>query len=122
MTMAEIGVAIKSTAVITGAGVATQVANVLPRIDTSRFQHIFRNTAGHVNPSTTTSQMRFMQLFQNVASNPNNLNSRIVPSQQALDAGAQGFSQVMRNGNQVWVIVRDGVIQNAGVNPSGIIR
>lgn len=42
-------------------------------------------------------------------------------TQQAADVGLQAFTWTGRSG-QVWVTVRNGVIQNAGVNPLGAFR
>ncbi|MFK5949126.1 MAG: RHS repeat-associated core domain-containing protein, partial [Methylococcales bacterium] len=81
----------------------------------SQLQHIFRNSPNHVNPSTQASQNRFGALFQSVASNPANANNSIIRSSQAISAGTRGFTQNFNNG-QAWVTVRNGVIQNGGVN------
>jgi RHS repeat-associated protein len=82
----------------------------LPGLNTSRFNHIFRNAPGHVNPTTLSSQNRYLNLFQRVADDPANL--------QSVSAyGVSTFTKVYRNGRQVWVQVRNGRIANAGVNP-----
>ena len=95
------------------------------RFDPSRAGHIFREAAGHVNLASAGSQARFARLFENVASNPANLRADAVQAglitQQAAEAGLQAFTWTGRSG-QVWVTVRNGVIQNAGVNPLGALR
>lgn len=80
-----------------------------------RAGHIFRNAPGHINPATLSSQQRYARLFENVASNPNNLNPTIV-SPGGINAGVTGNSQIFRNGKQVWVQHRNGEIIDAGVN------
>ncbi|GEM_PF-6494942 len=79
-----------------------------------QFQHIFRNGANHVNPLTSASQQRFINLFRSIASNPANANSNVL-SQGNINAGMSGYARSY-NGGQVWVHVRNGTIQNAGVN------
>ncbi len=76
--------------------------------------HIFRDAAGHVNPSTVASQNRYIRLFESVANNPANLNQSIL-APRAIENGVQGFTQSFKNG-QIWVQVKDGKIFNAGVN------
>lgn len=83
-------------------------------VSKSVWNHIFRNAAGHVNPTNLSSQIRYYKLFQSVASNPANL----VPTANASArmAGVQTFNQTFRNGNTVWVQSINGKIINAGVN------
>ncbi|NJL26803.1 MAG: RHS repeat-associated core domain-containing protein [Thermoanaerobaculia bacterium] len=99
--------------------------NAAVRFEPSRAGHVFREAVGHVNPGSAGSQARFAQLFENVASNPANLRADAVQAglitQQAAEAGLQAFTWAGRSG-QVWVTVRNGVIQNAGVNPLGTFR
>jgi CheY-like chemotaxis protein len=52
-------------------------------------------------------------------SNPNNTRSDFPLTPQQASAGVQAFTQVFRNGEQVWVLVRAGQIVNAGVNQPG---
>jgi hypothetical protein len=77
--------------------------------------HIFRDAPGHVNPSTITSQNRYINLFESVGNNPLNLNRGVLNSYQQTVSGFQGYSQTFRNG-QVWIQVRNGNIFDAGVN------
>jgi len=91
-----------------------------------RAEHVFRNAAGHVNPSTLSSQMRFIGLFQRVSSNPANLRVDAVAARlmtrDAASAGVSTYTQTMRGGAQVWVHVRNGEIVNEGVNAAGKVR
>jgi hypothetical protein len=107
---------------ITAAGDAKRLA---ARFDPSRAGHIFREAVGHVNPASAESQARFARLFEEVASNPANLRADAVQAglltQQAAESGVQAFTSAGRTG-QVWVTIRNGVIQNAGVNPPGSFR
>ncbi len=88
--------------------------------------HIFRDSPGHVNPATIASRERFIQIFESVASKAANLRSDAVAAgiitQDAANAGVQAYTQVMRDGSQVWALVRNGTIFNAGVNPAGMLR
>ena len=96
------------------------------KFDPNRVGHIFRDSPGHVNPGSAASQSRFASLFEGTASNSANLRSDAVQAgiitQEAANSGVRAFSQTMRNGEQIWVTVRNGVIQNAGVNPAGALR
>ncbi len=92
-------------------GKVFKVGKLLVRSDA--LTHIFRNAVGHVNPTTATSQLRYLNLFSNVASNPANLVKTVNP--EAAKAGVQTFMQTFNNGT-VWVQVRNGVIFDAGVN------
>ena len=78
--------------------------------------HIFRNALGHVNPSTVTSQGRYIKLFEKVANNSANLNPNVLTNFQRTAGGFQGFSQTFRNGKQIWTHTLNGKIINAGVN------
>lgn len=95
------------------------------RFNPSRAEHIFRDAPGHVNPASAGSRARFARLFENVASNPANLRPDAVQAgliaQQAAAAGVQAFTWTGRTG-QVWVTVRNGLIENAGVNRIGEFR
>jgi hypothetical protein len=81
----------------------------------SILKHIFRNVPNHVNPSTITSQERYIKLFESIANNPKNINSGVLNNFQKLESSFQGFSRNFKNG-QVWVQVRNGKIFDAGVN------
>jgi RHS repeat-associated protein len=78
--------------------------------------HIFRDASGHVNPSTITSQNRYINLFEKVGNNATNLNPNVLNNFQRSAGGFQGFSQTFRNGKQVWVQTINGKIFDAGVN------
>jgi uncharacterized protein RhaS with RHS repeats len=80
----------------------------------SVLSHIFRDAAGHVNPATITSRMRYFNLFENVASKPENIVPTVNAAARA--AGKVTYNQVYRNGKTVWVEVVNGTIRNAGVN------
>ncbi len=78
--------------------------------------HIFRRTSGHVNPSTITSQNRYIELFEKVANEVNNLNPNVLSNYQRTSGGYEGYAKTFRNGQQVWVQTFNGKIINAGVN------
>lgn len=88
--------------------------------------HIFRNSPGHINPGTIASRERFIRLFESVGSDAKNLRPDAVTAgiitQDAANAGVEAYTQVMRDGSQVWALVRNGIIFNAGVNPAGMVR
>ncbi|MGN7787362.1 FG-GAP-like repeat-containing protein [Niabella sp. 22666] len=98
-----------------GLSAAKGVTNTVTRSE-SVLGHIFRNASGHVNPSTVTSQGRYINLFEKVANNSANLNPNILTNFQRTAGGFQGFSQTFRNGSQVWTQTLNGKIINAGVN------
>lgn len=79
-----------------------------------------------MNPASTASQQRFIQLFQRVANNPANLRTDAVSAgiitQDAAAAGVRAYTWVANSGRQVWVTVRGNEILNAGVNAAGAIR
>ncbi len=95
-----------------------------PRIIVDRspsvWRHIFRNSNGHVNPSTATSQNRYASLFEKVANNSMNLRTDAVQvgliDIRAVNTGTSVFTQTFKNGSQVWVWVRNSKIVNAGIN------
>ncbi len=77
--------------------------------------HIFRRASGHVNPSTAASKGRYIRLFEKVANNSKNLNPSILNSHAAKN-GVQAYTQIYRNGKQVWVFTNNSKIFDAGVN------
>lgn len=94
---------------------AKGVTNTVTRSE-SVLGHIFRKAPGHVNPSTVTSQGRYINLFEKVANNPANLNPNVLTNFQRTSGGFHGYSQTFRNGKQVWSQTLNGKIINAGVN------
>lgn len=98
-----------------GAMATQRVLYTLPRTR-DVLGHVFRDAIGHVNPSTQSSQNRYIQLFENVANNSGSLNPNVLTNYQRTMEGFKGFSQIFRNGKQVWVQTRNGIIENAGVN------
>ena len=108
-----------------GAGAAGTGAAALPQVgakfDWSRAQHIFRAAQGHVNPIFQATKERFVQLFEAVASNPQNFRPDYPLPVAAREAGVRAFAQVFHNG-QVWVYVLNGKVVNAGVNQPGLYR
>ena len=120
-------VAVQTTAAASTATAATQATtqaassgilrNVIPRTEDVP-GHIFRNSKGHVNPSTATSQNRYINLFEDVANNANNVNSGVLSQYQRQAGTFTGYSQTFRSGQQVWAQVdaTTGRILNAGIN------
>ena len=83
--------------------------------DRSILEHIFKESNGHVNPSTISSKKRFLKLFQYVASRRVNLNNSLLDT-RAVQSGFKMYVQNFNSG-KVWVIIRpNGTIHNAGVN------
>ena len=77
--------------------------NQLPTKD-SQLKHIFRNAEGHL---LNTPENR--KLITEAANNPNNF--------VGIDKyGNQWYSAIQSDGSQIWVISRNGTIQNAGKN------
>lgn len=101
-----------------GAG-ATQLA---AKFDWNRVDHIFREADGHVNAIDPADQERFANLFERVASSSKNLRSDFPLPAGAIRAGIQAFTQRLPSGEQVWVYVRNGIIQDAGINSPGAGR
>ncbi len=83
--------------------------------------HIFQKVSGHVAPRSNASRNRFIKLFQNVASNPANLRDDYRLPSGAKNAGIKVYTQNFNHG-QIWVYVRNGVIQDAGKNLLGKFR
>ena len=92
----------------------------------SQLEHVFRDAPGHVNPSSAAGRKAWAEMFEAVASDGANLRRDAVDAglitEGAAKAGVQAFTKDLANGDQVWVTVRDGVIQNAGVNAGGTMR
>ncbi|XTB52970.1 hypothetical protein LDK11_12260 [Fusobacterium nucleatum] len=82
----------------------------------SKLGHIFREAEGHVNPTTPTSQERYINLFEKIGNDPSNINPNILSTFQQQNKDFQGYSKTFRNGKQVWVQTINGKIINAGVN------
>ena len=99
----------------TGANTAKGLGNIFPKTE-SVIGHVFRDAAGHVNPTTIASQNRYINLFESVGNNLDNINPNVLNNFQLSTKGFQGFSQVFRNGKQVWVQTINGKIFDAGVN------
>jgi RHS repeat-associated protein len=80
--------------------------------------HIFQKAAGHVKPTTIESMIRYMKLFDNVASDVKNINPNVLSNYQRanISQGFQGYSYTFRNGQQVWVQTFKGKLFDAGVN------
>ena len=91
-----------------------------------RAGHIFRDAVGHVNPVTAASRLRYVRMFENVASNPANYRADAASvgliTQDAAAAGVSAYTVTARNGYQIWVTVRKGEVMNAGVNAAGSAR
>ncbi len=102
-----------------GAGAIRQVAtNGINKVARSKsvLGHIFRSADGHVNPSTITSQERYIKLFEKIGNNSKNVNPNVLTNFQRNAGGFQGYSKTFRNGKQVWVQSINNKIINAGVN------
>ena len=77
--------------------------NKLPT-NNAQLKHIFRNAEGHLSD---TNENR--NLITKTANDPNNFDG--------IDKyGNQWYSKIQTDGSQIWVIVRKGIIQNAGKN------
>lgn len=102
-----------------------QAAQAAVQFDPKRAEHIFRGGARACEPTINCVPEPFARLFEQVASNPANLRPDAVRaglmSHQAAQSGVQACTWA-GNGGQVWVTVRNGVIQNAGVNSLGSFR
>ncbi|MDB9380916.1 DUF6443 domain-containing protein [Nodularia spumigena CS-584] len=110
--------AISAAAMIPLAGIGATIGKLGNKVTRSSdvLGHIFRNSAGHVNPSTLASQERYINLFEDVSSSANNLNPKVLSQYQQTAGGFEGYSKTYRNGKQVWTQTRQGTIINAGVN------
>ena len=79
------------------------IDGVFPKTQ-AQISHIFRNAYGHLANDTAANRDLFLR-----AISPDNF---IKVDQY----GNQIFAQIIADGTEVWVIVRNGIIQNAGVN------
>jgi len=61
------------------------------------------------------AQARYIKLFEKIANNATNLNQSILTA-EAIANGVKGYTKIFRNGTQLWVMVRNGRIFNAGIN------
>ncbi len=104
---------------------ASEAELLTAEFDPGRAGHIFRLSRGHVNPQTGNSMANFAKLFEDVASNPANYRADAVEAgiitRYAADMGVTAYTWSARAG-QIWVSVRNGMIQNAGVNRLGAIK
>jgi hypothetical protein len=105
----------------------SRVANpIVNRFDVKRIDHIFLAKKGHVNPLDPAARQTWIDIFERVASNksflrPDAVQAKII-TQHAADAGVQAYTWTASTGQQVWVAVRQGLIQDAGVNLAGAHR
>jgi hypothetical protein len=90
-----------------GANIGTKTQSVLG--------HIFSEDARHLNVTSIASQNRYIKLFEKIANNSANLNSKILTA-DAIANGVKGYTMTFRNGSQIWVMAKDGKIFNAGIN------
>jgi RHS repeat-associated protein len=102
------------------------VVPLVNRFDPARAAHIFRNAPGHANPADAAARAQWINIFEQVASNPgfhrpDALRAGII-TQQAANAGVQAYTWTASTGQQIWVTARGGTIQNAGVNLPGWYR
>jgi RHS repeat-associated protein len=97
------------------------VHNQSLKFDPNRAGHIFREADGHVSPLTQSSKDRFVNLFKNVGEDSNNFRLDLSSRPDKAAANVNIFTRNFNNG-QVWVEVRNSIIQNAGVSPPGFFR
>jgi RHS repeat-associated protein len=102
------GMAVQAAMALVGTANAPGPPNNSPNVvfptDPGQIAHIFRNAPGHI---MDTPENRLV--LQGVASNPSN--------RLGVDRFGNVWSAlVLRDGTQVWVSVRNGTIQNGGIN------
>ena len=86
-----------------GMGSAGEKKISLPKKD-SQLKHIFRNKKGHIEDTEANRA-----LLEKVANEKNNYIGTDI-------YGNQWYSEELQDGRQVWVQVRNGTIQNGGIN------
>jgi RHS repeat-associated protein len=90
-----------------------------------KIKHIFKTDTGHVNPAVT-DRPYYIREWQRIASNPANFRPNAVASglttQHGVNAGVKAYTKVVPGQGQLWVLVRNGIIQDAGVNLPGSYR
>jgi filamentous hemagglutinin len=93
-----------SAVAVTGSGDAIPVSTPAFPANPSQIEHIFRNDPGHISDTPENRQ-----LLVETASDPRNFQG--INSFQT-----QTFTRSQADGSQIWVQVRNGVIQNGGIN------
>lgn len=88
----------------TGSSGSSQLKPKWPN-DASQLKHIFSDRKGHVIDSPSSRR-----LLEDVVSDRSNLVGR------KLRGGSELFAKLLDDGRQVWVEVRNGLIQDGGVN------
>jgi hypothetical protein len=93
------------------------------RWNPKRADHVFRDKEGHL-PRNEPNKEGWITTFIDVASNPANfrpdaVRASLTTSFGAGQASVRAYTQVLPSGEQVWVTVRNGEIQDAGVNLPG---
>jgi hypothetical protein len=86
-----------------GGGGAASLGVSFPRQE-AQLRHIFSKREGHV-PDTLENR----RLIREVANNADNHNGTD-------KWGNSNYSKLLEDGSQVWVRVRDGIINDAGIN------
>lgn len=100
---------------------------VVHRVDQNHLGHIFRNSDGHVNPMDPGAREQWINVFEQVASNPAFYRADAVQAgiirQAAANAGVKAYTWTASTAHQIWVTVsKDGFIRNAGANQLGAHR
>jgi hypothetical protein len=79
--------------------------SITSRFDPARAGHIFRNAPGHVSTADAAARAQWINIFEQVGSNPafhrpDAVNARII-TQQAANAGVQAYTWTASSGHQV---------------------